>query len=68
MERPEMPKDLYELLDALTDLASERACELSNDADSFGQRLAAHEAQAIVNRSLFYIEEFSENYRNGDLK
>lgn len=62
-----MTKSLYELLVKLTEVASDGAEARKADAATAEDRLAAVDAANTVTLGEFYVEEFAEQYRHGDL-
>ncbi len=64
----EMTKHLYETLVELVDLATDGQESRDNDADGPVDRLRACESNNALSRGKFYVEEYAERYRNGDLK
>lgn len=64
----EMTKDLYELLTKLTELAVTGKEKMDAEADGPADRLEVAKAEATILLGQYYVNEYDEQYRHGDLK
>lgn len=64
----EMPKELYELIVSLTELAVYGLESMQDDAVDFQDRKRVAEAEGVVTKAQFLVNEYDERHRFGDLK
>ena len=64
----EMTKDLYETIVKLTELAVTGKEKMEAEADGPEDRKAVAEAEATIIMGQFYVNEYEERHRHGQLK
>lgn len=63
-----MDRKLYETLVTITELAVDGVEAIKRDATCPEDRLREAEGQAAIVMAQYYVNEYAEQYRNGDLK